>query len=332
MPDGEMEIRARFLVDAGGRSGFLGGFPGGERVRSGSRTLALTGAWARREGWEGGTRVEARPDEWLWAVPRPDGTLSAMAFLDTDRYRTERACGVSRETLYRRLLAGSELLAETVSAEIVGDVEVCDATCHHAAEAVSDGFVRIGEAAFTLDPLSSTGVQKAMQTAWSAALAVHTILTRPEDADAARRFYAEVHRDAVERHAAWAAGFYSEVERYADRPFWRSRAGTAPRPAGKEAAREIDPQIGLRLANEAAVVESPCVTGDRIETRRVLTHPGLERPVAFLDGIEIAPLLDGLRSGTTLGEIPATWAHSLAPDRAAALAAWLVRHGVLVPA
>jgi flavin-dependent dehydrogenase len=325
---GEAEVAARFLIDAGGRSGVLAG----PRRRSGPRTLALSGAWVRRGGWEEGTRVEALPDAWLWAVPRPDGTLSAMAFVDADHYRAERASGVSREALYRRLLAGSELLAETASAALAGGVEVCDATCHHAPEAVGDDFVRIGEAAFTLDPLSSTGVQKAMQTAWSAALAVHTILTRPEDADAARRFYTEAHRETVERHAAWAAGYYAEVERYAGHPFWRSRSAGAPRPPLQEAAPEIDPRIGLRLADGAAVVAAPCVTGDHIETRRALTHPALERPVAFLDGIELAPLLDGLRAGATLGEVAATWARGLAPERAAALAAWLVRRGVLVPA
>jgi flavin-dependent dehydrogenase len=332
-PEGDREVHARLLVEAAGRAGLLGG----GRVRTGPRTLALSGTWRRRNGWDGATRVEAGPDEWLWAAQRPDGTLSAMVFLDAGRYRAERTAGISREGLYRRLLAGSELLAETAGAGLEGGVAVCDATCHHAAEAVGDGFLRIGEAAFTLDPLSSTGVQKAMQTAWTAALAVHTLLTRPESAGAARRFYAESHRATVERHAAWAAGFYAQAGRFGNRPFWRSRGGTA-RPADPvenptDPTDPTDPNTTLRLSPAAALVETPCVTGDWIETRRALSHPRLERPVAFLDGVEIAPLLDGFREGATLGELAAAWARrSVPPERAAALAAWLVRRGVLVPA
>jgi len=304
-PEGGREICARFLIDASGRSARLGG----RRQRTGPRTLTLYGTWKRHSGWGEETRTEAGADGWLWAAARPDGTLSAMVFLDAERYRVERSAGIAREELYRDLLARSDLLAETPHAQLTGDVGICDATCWHAAEPVGDDFLKIGEAAYTLDPLSSTGVQKAMQTAWTGAIAVHTILTKPENAAAARRFYAESHHTTVARHTTWAAKLYAEARTDGKALFFPP----APPPTREGSP---SPTLGrwLRLSPEAALVETPCVNGDLIETRRALIHPSLERPVAFLDGVEIAPLLDELAAGTTLDGL---------------LAAWLVRHGVL---
>ncbi len=301
----EGEIRARFLIDASGRSARLGG----RRQRTGPRRLALHGIWKRHEDWGEETRTEAGTDGWLWAAARADGTLSAMVFLDAERYRAERAAGISRMGLYRGLLARSHLLAETVQSELSGEVEICDATCRHATEPVGDSFLKIGEAAYALDPLSSTGVQKAMQTAWTGAIAAHTILTKPENAAAARRFYADSHHATVKRHTAWAARLYAEatVDDFMSplsRPGVRAPFGTT-----------------VRLSPEAALVETPCITGDLIEMRRALVHPSLERPIAFLDGVEIAPLLDDLATGPAGGT---------ALD--GQMAAWLVRQGILVMA
>jgi len=332
-PEGGREVRARFLVDASGRAARLGG----GRVRTGPLTLALHGTWARPGGWGEETMTEAGEDEWLWAAPQPDGALSAMAFVDAGRYRAARMAGISREALYRGLLARSALLAETVRARLTGGPDLCDATCWHSPQPVGEGFLTTGEAAFTLDPLSSTGVQKAMQTAWCGAIAVHTILSRPAHAAAAQRFYAEGHFATVARHAAWAAELYATARRHAGRPFWHQRAATAvPLPAeARSETLKADSGRGLRLSAAASLLDTPCIAGDLIETRRALAHPGLERPVAYLDGVEIAPLLETVLPGATLDELAAVWSRRLpssSPRQAATLAAWLVHQGILVPA
>jgi flavin-dependent dehydrogenase len=334
--EAERPVHARFLVDARGRSS-----PGsGCREPTGPPTLALYGTWGCRAGWGGWdepTRVEAGPDEWLWAAPRPDGTLSAMVFVDAERYRAARRAGVSLEALYRGLLARSSLLARVPEAELQGRAHLCDASCWNDPEPVGEGFLKVGEAAFTLDPLSSTGVQKAMQTAWIGAIAVRTILTQPANGEAAERFYRENQRTVVERHAAWAAGYYATAERPTGSPFWERRASAAPGSARSEADPAPLPHAAdsrLRLSAEATLVATPCVTGDLITTQPSLVHPRLERPVAFLDGIEIAPLLEAMPPEASLDELIACWSRRLPqapPQQAAALAGWLLRHEILVP-
>ncbi len=337
--EGERPVHARFLVDARGRSSPANN----RREPTGPLTLALYGTWECRDGWaswggwDGETRIEAGPDEWLWAAPRPDGSLSAMVFVGAERYRAARAAGVSLEAFYRDLLARSALLARIPEAELQGRVHLCDASCWNNPEPSGEGFLKVGEAAFTLDPLSSTGVQKAMQTAWSGAIAVHTILTQPGNGEAAERFYRENQRTVVDRHAGWAAGYYATAERPAGSPFWERRAAAAPESERSEAASAPLPQprdTRLRLSAEAALVATPCVTGDLIATRPALVHPRLERPVAFLDGIEIAPLLAAIPPEVTLEELTARWSQRLPqapPPQVAALAGWLIRHEILVP-
>lgn len=334
--EGERRVRARFLVDASGRSSRRIG----RRERTGPQTLALHGIWARRgsrDGWGGQTRIEAGPDEWLWAAPRSDGTLSAMAFVDAERCVAARTAGESPEALYRRLLARSALLAEVATAKLMGRVGVCDASCWNDPEPVGDGFLKVGEAAFALDPLSSTGVQKALQTGWLGAIAVHTLLTPSADGKAARQFYSEKHRLTVERHTAWAAGFYAAAQRPTGSRFWRRRAAALH--ARAEPGTTAPPASGagdlrLRLSAAAELVATPCVADDLIEMRRALVHPDLDGPVAYLDGVELAPLLEGMMPGATLDEVTAHWSRRLPQlplQQAVALAGWLLRHGVLVP-
>jgi hypothetical protein len=88
----------------------------------------------------------------------------------------------------------------------------------------------------------------------------------------------------------------------------------------------------VRLVTEAAVQPVPCLVGDRVEIRRALTCSAVERPVAFLGGVEIAPLLDVLPVAPSLARAVASWDRLLAAGRGHELAAWLARHGLLRPA
>ena len=79
----------------------------------------------------------------------------------------------------------------------------------------------------------------------------------------------------------------------------------------------------VRLPAGAALTPTPCLVGDRIEWRRALTHPALDRPVAFLGGDELAPLLDALDAADSLATAINNWDRRLRPGGGHAVAAWL---------
>ncbi len=328
VPLADRVLPARFLADATGRRRLLGT----DRTPSSPRTLALHAIWRGGPPPDGSqTRIDALADGWLWGAHLPGGGFRAMAFLDPE---TVVAAGCDRGRLYRRLLAASPLFCELVNgAELAGQVQTCDATSYVVTTPADVTSVQVGEAAFAIDPLSSCGVQTAIQTGLAAAATVHSILTPDGDTHAALRYYADQQRHSVARHAANAAGVYAEHRAYADALFWRRRSAGAI-PSVPLLSPDVIPLADLlplqvRLPPDAAIVDTPCLLGDRIESRRALSHPGLDRPVAFLGDAELAPLLDQLHSARSLAEALRSWERSLPAGRALTIAAWLHQRGLL---
>ena len=85
---------------------------------------------------------------------------------------------------------------------------------------------QIGDAASTVDPLSSQGLEKAFASAADAALTLDAVLANAHDAAAEDELRAR--RRAWERrlfrtHAARTLAYYARETRFGDRPFWRRR-------------------------------------------------------------------------------------------------------------
>lgn len=315
---GGAPVACRFVADASGRARLLGGRRGG----AGPRTVALHALWS-----DGGdeTRIEALPEGWLWGAPLPDATFRAMAFLDASLVR-DRGGRSAMSGLYAELLGRSSLFRALGAP--VGPVAACDATCSAAETPIDERSVRVGEAAYAIDPLSSSGVHAALQSGLAAAVAIHTLLTPGADHPAAISFYRDHQRHAVERHAALAPASYAE--RGGDEPFWRARAAPPedrpePLPVGLMRLESLLPHP-VRLAPPAALAPTPCVVDDRVELRRALTHPALPRPVAFLGGHELAPLIDAAVASPTLGDAIAS--RRVEPP----VARWLAERALLEPA
>lgn len=318
-------LHARFLADATGRRRLLGG----GRTPAAPRTLALHALWSGVVPAHGSqTWIDALAQGWFWGAHLPGGGWRAMAFIDPE---TMVAARHDRERLYRRLLSASPLFSELVtSAELAGRVASCDATSYTTTTPIDTTSVKVGEAAFAIDPLSSCGVQTAIQTGLAAAAAVHSILAPDGDTHAALAYYTDHQRYSVQRHAATAAGRYAEHRLHTDARFWRRRrADSPPQPSlSREITRFADLlPLRVRLTAAAVIVDIPCLLGDRIELRRALTHPSLDRPVAFLGGIELAPLLADLPSAHSLAAALSTWA--VPSGRALEIAAWLHQRDLL---
>lgn len=309
--DESTTIDARFVADASGRARVLGG----DVVRA-NATLCLHARWRGRRPWPGRALTEAVADGWLWGAPLPDGTFRSMLFIDADLLRRR---GIRRPQLndfFSLMHARSQLFCALPRDAEFDELEACDATRFMDPEPIGEAFVKLGEAGLALDPLSSMGVQKAIQSAVTGAAAAHTILTGG-DSQAALDFFRADHSSSHREHESWVAGYSSEPPPGAGDSFWRRRR-SARRPSRRPPVAAV-PLAHLRLSPAARILPTPCIVGDRVEMRPALHHPNLRRPVAYLGGVELAPLLTSLR--------PA----SLAPRKVAALTTWLVSNEILVP-
>jgi flavin-dependent dehydrogenase len=324
---GSASFLAEFLIDASGRKGcqLMRG------VAFSPPTLAL---WAHFEAEnDPATRLEATPEGWLWAAPLAEGRFSLM-FICNPAY-IRRKAGGDLERLLRERLAETVLFPRFAKAAFLHRIVARDATCAFASEPIGSDYVSVGEVSYSLDPLSSTGVEKALQSALIGAIVAHTLLHRPERARLCARFYKARQQEAVATHAAWTNQYYRDVERYADKPFWTARCGI---PISSPIVRVSNPPVAprktmpVRLAPGVSVTEEPCIVGDEIDTRPGLHAPSLARPVVFLDGIEVGTLLVEVTPHRSLKDLVAQWSQRMPPPRAERIAAWLWEKRILCEA
>ncbi|HEV7990850.1 MAG TPA: NAD(P)/FAD-dependent oxidoreductase [Gemmatimonadaceae bacterium] len=326
-PDESIDLRAHYLAHASGRSARVGG----RRRAMGQRTIAIHAYWTGTRLPEQ-PRIEAGEREWFWGVPLPDGTYNTLVFVDGERFRAERHGSLDHRL--RALLTRSSLMRETRGVALVAPVRATDATAYVDEECVSARHIKIGDAALALDPLSSSGVQKAIQTALSGAIVVNTLLRRPAAREAALQFYRDSVHDAAARHRVWASSHYATAAARFDDPFWNVRAAVGASLESDAVARPapavaVEDDIPVRLSPDATWHDLPCL-GDRfVELRPVLRHPQLDGAVAYLGGHDLAPLLRQARAGMTSRELAVAWSGSMPAATALSIARWLTEHGVL---
>jgi len=326
-PTGPRRIRAGFLTDASGRGRLLGS----SRTRRSVPTLALHATWRGTAEPGKPTRLEAGRKAWFWGVHLPGGQFRAFAIVPAAVFRQNRVTKANLEGYYRRLLAATEVMDALTQPTLDGPVSVCDATCYFDPDCVDETSIKLGDASFTVDPLSSSGVQSALRSSLTASAVVHTMLLPGGDTVAATAFYRDSQRFASNQHSHWAAAYHTKRLGRSSRGIEDRNAARADEPRGPR----TQPHLGdvfarpARLAQGATLVDEPCISGDRVVRKRALSHPRLGRPVAYLGDIEIAPLVELLTQRETFGQAVWEWSCRITPAKALVLAAWLDHHSLI---
>lgn len=317
-----IDVRARLLADASGRTAWRR--TGREQLSA--RTSAMRGMWTGRLV-PAEARLEAIEDGWLWGAPVAPERYAVMAIVDADT-----PLGLGR---YLTSLGASQLFRELDAiAQLAEDLDYGDATGYAPRLACEHGLLRVGDASYSLDPLSSAGLPTALGSALHASAAIHTLLLHPEREPLVQRFYEDTRRSEIARHRAWAARLYGECA-WRAHAFWDRRTAVQLVPQSAAAADDAvayDPATThVTLSAGVALEEMPCVAGDVIEPRLGVTSESRDRPFVWIAGIAIAPLVAPLVTRPmTTGELTATWRH-VPPARHRELLDWLLRERIVRP-
>jgi len=318
-------VKARILVDAAGRRG---GFARSGRLLA-PATVALFTRWTSADVRSGEIWIEALPDGWCWGAGVADGVLETATFVSTEDCR-----GQGRQALAQRhgeLLRQSERFRSALRGAEPAAIRICDASAKIDDDPAQRDFIRVGDAAFAPDPMSSQGVQAALRSGVHAAAAVHTIL-RGGDADAALAFYRDAVHATAAQHRDVTADLYARHERWRDRQFWRARAARdADGPVPPKPILQVAPDSSLRLSRDVEIVAAPALVGDLIERVSSVMHRSERRPVTWLNGHLLAPLLDGMGSGGSAAAIVAGWSSVMPVDEASSMLHWLIARGIVEP-
>lgn len=204
------EVKARFVVDATGQSHMLARAHDNIAWEDGLRNLAV---WSY---FQGGTHYEGRDagniltenidDGWLWVIPLHNGTRSVGWVSPAENVKSREGevgplllerIASSREA--KRLLAGARQVAGFSTAK---DWSYKTESFH------GPGYMLVGDAAGFVDPLFSTGVYLAMNSASLAAKSIDGILSEPDRAHELGDEYERGYREFLDVVLSFVRFFY----------------------------------------------------------------------------------------------------------------------------
>ncbi|MGH7373624.1 MAG: tryptophan 7-halogenase, partial [Candidatus Rokuibacteriota bacterium] len=164
---GPREIRARFLVDASGRDAFIASRHGQRRPIEGLGKVALFAHFRGGKRWpgreKGNIRIFSFEPGWFWYIPFHNGTTSVGCVLHA---RTVSGREGNLEQLYESLIARCHGLRDALDgAPRITPVHSAANFSYRTDPAVGDRFVCVGDAIAFVDPIFSSGVYIATQSA-----------------------------------------------------------------------------------------------------------------------------------------------------------------------
>jgi flavin-dependent dehydrogenase len=192
LEDGRSESwQARFLIDASGRDTFLGNRLQAKRRNTKHNSAALYGHFrgARRytDKRAGDISIYWFEHGWFWFIPLADGTTSVGAVV-WPYYTKTRAVPV-REFFLATIRLCAPLAERLSEAELVAEVTATGNFSYACDRAYGANYLLLGDAYTFIDPMFSSGVMLAMNSAVAGAETIDQCLRTPARApQALRRF------------------------------------------------------------------------------------------------------------------------------------------------
>jgi flavin-dependent dehydrogenase len=214
-----LQLAARCVVDASGRNSSLAKQLGSRRIASGKLVCGWLLGRDRIDAG-GASDLHVEPDGWWYTSPLPGGARLLAFYTDADL--PAAAAAHSREGMLARLPGVPGLLSYLEQQGFCADRGHGFCAAHGAVleRACGAGWLAVGDAALSFDPLSAQGLFNALYTGLAGAEAAQRHLQG--DQGALPGYQAQLH--AIERaYASHLDACYRQEQRWPDRPFWRRR-------------------------------------------------------------------------------------------------------------
>ena len=212
-------LHAGWLIDASGRSGGLAPVMTSRRCFS-DRLVACT---MRQPGHDAS---DPRADLLLlaavrggwWYVSQPASGAASVVYL-TDADLLPRTAA-ARSAHLARAFDEARLLHDLAAAPVFDSHRVADARTSHRLSVAGDGWMAIGDAALSVDPLSGEGLRLAIASAAAASGALLAARAGGPPSEPFDQWYGD---QRTKQRGAAAAAYAPVVRRFADDPFWQRR-------------------------------------------------------------------------------------------------------------
>lgn len=257
-------FEARFLVDATGRSARFARRLGAE-LHFLDHQVAIVGTLALPADTtvESATVVEAFEGGWCYSVRVPGPALVVALLTDGDLARGQGLADAARwlDTLSALPHTGKRLAA----GRLTGPLRTVAAHSARLDRPSGPAWIAVGDAAASHDPLSGSGIVRALDSGLRAARAVHEQLARGRSEALAE--YDQYLAAAFERYAETRAAYFQREARWPEAPYWSRRQ---PR-------LTLDPRKPLVAVPDAKLPTRPAdLLG--VDVGFLLARAHLERP------------------------------------------------------
>lgn len=301
-------LGADFIVEARGRAAPGGGLP---RVR-GAETVSLLQYWQGPPG-QAHSAVQSCEDGWAWMAALADGrrylqlTLDARSAVLPPKKELAGYCAAR----FGQIAAAAPFLQDAVP---IGEPHARASTPVLNEVLAGEDWIRVGDAAMAVDPLSGNGIFQALSSALQAPAVVATLRHDPARAALARQFHQQRIEHLFYRFARIGRDFYAGEEAWAQAPFWAARRAWPDR---TPLHAEVAPAA-------VSTARRPVVAHGRIAEEEVVVTPDQPLGVWHLDGVPLAPLLKAVQAAPQCpAEAVLQGLDGLGADAAARIAGWM---------
>jgi len=212
-----ISLRSRLLVDATGRRAAVGRRLGA-RSLAWDRLIGIIGYGQARRAAEPARHevlVEAAPDGWWYSSRLRDGRLVTTYMTDADRLT-----GPPGAYLLQRLRQTEHTRQRVAVFGPLGEFHVRPASSRRLDRIAGQGWLAVGDAAMSWDPLSSSGIYNGIDAGINAADAIRRHLAG--DRKALPR-YAQQVEESFADYLRTRVKYYRLEKRWPDAAFWQLR-------------------------------------------------------------------------------------------------------------
>ena len=208
--DGQLEVSAKFVVDASGRWGFLGNR---NKLRTPDPVLRKTAAFTHFKGagrlpgkHDGSITIATFEGGWFWVIPFKDDVTSVGAVMHNAYFRKYKDVA---DGIFAQALRDCPAVAQRLShATMMMPVMTEGSFSYRSSTFAGEGWVMCGDAASFLDPVFSSGVLLSMRCAELIAAGVDRGLRTNSYSPALFRDYEKKMRKGMSVFWRFIYGFY----------------------------------------------------------------------------------------------------------------------------
>lgn len=216
-----LPIKARFLIDATGRSSWFARQLGIERLKNDDQIALVSFLKTQNKPLaDHSSLVEAVKNGWWYSSLQPDGRLACIFFTDPDLHDNRSL--ISPKNWFSQVQQ-SQFTYERISQhgyQLDSKAFFKSANSSLLSQIYGNNWLAVGDAAMSYDPLASHGLSLALVSGADAAKAVHGHLNgKPYLLE----HYAMTLQKAFFHYAQERFDYYGLERRWAEAPYWKRR-------------------------------------------------------------------------------------------------------------